>query len=195
MSKILKLNKRPILLLEVLIAFAIIALCILPLMHPHAAMLKSQKEFIRKIELDHAINLMTAHVIERLYTNEIPWSTIDGNLIHPLDFNLVQGLSPAFPFKAGYQFEITQTKPPKKENSPVTANLVQIRLFFAPKDNTDSLEQLLQNNDEQLLAYSFTQFIKRDLGPLTEEPVENEPNPDEGKKPDDKKKKKKPDAS
>ena len=76
-----EVKKRYVSLLEVLIAFALIVLCVLPLIYPHVAMFKSQKAFIRKVELDHVVNLLYAKILEKLYMNSIPWQELgDGKI-------------------------------------------------------------------------------------------------------------------
>lgn len=70
------LRKRHFLLLEVMIAFALIVMCILPLIYPHTFILTSQRKFIHKVDLDHQVNRIYADIVERLYRNGIPWNDI-----------------------------------------------------------------------------------------------------------------------
>ena len=83
----IRCTRRHSLLLEVLISFAIIALCILPLLYPHVYILKSQQEMIRTVELDHVVNLIYASTLEKLYLNQIPWDTIESKKEIPIDPN------------------------------------------------------------------------------------------------------------
>jgi hypothetical protein len=71
-----KVQRRHQSLLEVLIAFALIALCVLPLIYPHVAIYKAQNKFARKLELDHVVNLLYGKVLEKLYMNTIPWADL-----------------------------------------------------------------------------------------------------------------------
>jgi hypothetical protein len=101
------LQRRPVLLLEVLIAFALIALCALPLIYPHVFMLRSEKKYVAAVELDHYVNLLFVNTLQRLYQNEVPWSEIEGGKPVPIGEVAVQsvGYGENLPFEGTYQFE------------------------------------------------------------------------------------------
>lgn len=63
-------SKRPLTLLEVLIAMAIVMLCALPLLSPHAAMYKEQKKLIAKIKEDHQAQVQFVDFYEKLLRGE-----------------------------------------------------------------------------------------------------------------------------
>ncbi len=159
-----KFRKRPYLLLEVLIAFVLIAFCIIPLLYPHALILKSQKDFTRKIELDHTINILTAQILERLYTNEIHWNLIENEQFFAVDTAQLPIRSSPFPYKGGYQFKIIKSKPNKNENPPITANLLHVRILFVPQDQFTTLEEMSLNKNH--IQVEFDIFVKRDLSHL-----------------------------
>lgn len=78
------LRRRPILLLEVLICFALIALCALPLIYPHVFMLRSEKQYVNAIELDHFVNILFIDTLQKMYQNEISWAQIEGGKRIPI---------------------------------------------------------------------------------------------------------------
>ena len=72
----IRVYKRPFLLLEVLIAFFLVTLCALPLMQPQFAMLKTEHTFIRGITLDRIVNRLYADFLIKLYNQEISWTQV-----------------------------------------------------------------------------------------------------------------------
>lgn len=77
------------LLLEVLIAFALVALCILPIIAPQLAIVKEQKAFVRYMEIDHASHKLFVDVLEKLYTNRIDWGSIESKSPHIIPENML----------------------------------------------------------------------------------------------------------
>lgn len=96
-------TKRAFLLLEVLIAFALVTLCAIPLIYPHAAIYRTQKEFVNKIELDHEVNLIYVNLLEKLHRNEIPLEDIR----HETLFTLPQTIKG---YTGTYHFETIREK-------------------------------------------------------------------------------------
>jgi len=91
-------SRRNVTLLEVLIAFALIALCAAPLLAPHAQMIFSQQRFEKRVERDFMINNHFGELLVALYRNEIAWKEIE------------KGTS--FPIEGGsYKFEILKPEP------------------------------------------------------------------------------------
>lgn len=95
-QKMYRLNKRPMLLLEVIIALALVALCALPLIAPHLELVNQQRHLSRTVEVDRAVNLLYVQVLEQLQKNKIPWSSIVEHqplLIEPLveEMKLAEG--------------------------------------------------------------------------------------------------------
>jgi len=155
--------KRPILLLEVLIAFAIIVLCIFPLIYPHAAMAKSQREFVRKIELDHAVTLLFAQIYQDLYTNRIPWPDIENNKRFEIQSQDLQKYNDnkKLLFRGIYWFEIVKHKPNAKTPQETNAYLINLNFTFYPENEKKEKEIKKKN-----LTYSYTLFVLRDLRPV-----------------------------
>jgi len=125
-------QRRHIALLEVLICFALIALCILPLIYPHVAILKSEKDFVNTIELDHAVNLLYANVLQKLYLREISWADIENGKEIPIDENLLHasGVKKFLPFTGSYKFVEIKHKPPKQPEDSVY--LYSLVFTFSP---------------------------------------------------------------
>lgn len=157
-----KKNKHYVTLLEVLIAFSLVVFCLIPLLHPHVAMVKLQSEFLQKIKLDHAINVMTGQIVEKLYKNEIPWSVIEDERPMPIDPELWQGTGASTPpyFKGMYQFHVVKMKPKKNEEFKESAWLVKLKFFFLPGPNEHLFTEY--SDAKNRLQYSVDIFIKRD---------------------------------
>lgn len=162
----LLLHKRPIMLLETMIAFALVVLCVLPLIAPHVGMLKVQRQFIRKIELDHAVNLFYASVLEQLFLNTIDWNELTQSSF-PLSDQELQRLR----YEGSYNFiEVEPRFKPRDPHAPYALYLVTLTFNFLPLELKKSSEEIQQKN---LLKYRYEIFLVRDLRP------ENAP---EGKK-------------
>lgn len=145
--------KGHFLLLEVLISFVLVVMCILPMISTHVVILKSQYEFIKTVELDHAVNLMHGELVQRLYQNRIPWSDIQSQKQFSTD-ELLQSInySKDFPFKGNYYFKIEKSKPPAPASR--TLNLVELIFDFIPKG---------AKADEKPLEYKYKLYIVRTL--------------------------------
>lgn len=126
-----KLKKRPMFLLEAMIAFAIVVLCALPLLAPHFAMLRAQQTYRDQLNLDHAVNLFYGQLMQQLYLNQIPWEDLQ-NRPHEISQKMLQeaGINPeSFPYKGSYLFTPKRTKP--KKPGPLSAWLYNLDFTFA----------------------------------------------------------------
>ncbi len=143
-------EKRPIVLLEVLIAFALVVLCALPLIYPHMAIFKAEKKFIDTIELDHVVNLLYANRLEKLYLREIPWADIDGGKELTIDSQMIQesGWKRELPFNGHYKFLRKAYKPHKAPEEAVY--LFKLIFAFTSKDK-----------DSRPFAYEYEIVIER----------------------------------
>lgn len=84
-NRLCRLRKLHMILLEIMIALALITLCIFPLIGPRAVILKEQNKLIETIQLDHLVSLAYVDVLERLQKNEIPWNDIKEHTVLPID--------------------------------------------------------------------------------------------------------------
>lgn len=85
MSRV-RVSKRHFLLLEVLIALAIVLATIMPMLQPHLAMLMDEKGFIREVELDRVSNVLYCDLlVNRFYRSPvISWEEITSGREQPL---------------------------------------------------------------------------------------------------------------
>lgn len=131
------MKRRPFMLLEALLAFALVVLCVLPLIAPHVGMLKAERKFIQKVDLDHTVNLLYASILEQLYKNSIDWNV------------LTQGQPVPIPgYEGHYQFKVENYKPLDE-----TANyhLYLLNLTFT-----------FEQKNEKPLEYLYKVFVVRD---------------------------------
>ena len=128
MAKTLK--KRPMFLLEAMIAFAIVVLCALPLLAPHFAMLRAQQTYRDQLNLDHAVNLFYGQLMQQLYLNQIPWEDLQKKPHEVSQKMLMEaGITPAaFPYKGTYMFTSVRNKPSKP--GPLSAYLYDLEFTF-----------------------------------------------------------------
>ncbi len=145
---------RPVVLLEVLIAFALVALCALPLIYPHVFILKSERQFVASVELDHLVNLIYADRLQKLYLKEISWAEIEGGKEISLDEGLYKqlGYEGELPFIGTYRFEDVKHKP--RTPGEKTIYLFKLIFTFIPK-KTDV------KNGKDKLRYNYDIVIER----------------------------------
>jgi hypothetical protein len=148
-------------LLEVLIAFALVAMCVLPLIYPHVAMLKSQNAFIRKVELDHTVNLIYARVLEKLYANTIPWGEL-GQTVFPVDNALLNEIPYQKPFYFIGSYNFFEVPPRFKPKDPGDYSLYLYKLTFnfLPVEYAKASDEVKK---KQALKYQYDVFVVRDL--------------------------------
>jgi hypothetical protein len=149
-------------LLEVLIAFVLIVLCILPLVYPHVAMYQSQMRFIREIELDHVVNLLYAKVLEKLYMNSISWNSLEQQ-VFPIDTALLNEIQFDRPLHYIGSYNFFEAKPrfkPKKKGAPLSIYLYHLTFNFLPKEFEKSPEEIKK---KKTIKYQYDVFIVRDL--------------------------------
>ena len=148
-------QRRPILLLEVIIAFALVALCALPLIYPHVFILRSEKTFVSTVELDHFVNLLFVDRLQKLFQNEIPWEDIErGKPIH-IDDTLQKSLGneELLPFIGTYRF-IPKSKKASKEGDHA-AYIYFLEFTFEPKKSA------FVGNTQEKYTYTYEIAIER----------------------------------
>jgi hypothetical protein len=154
-----KISKRPILLLEVLIAFALVVLCVFPLLAPHVSILKAQYQFNHKIALDQAVNKLYAHLLEKVYRGDVHWESIVRKEFFPIDADLLKsiGIKADFPFRGSYRFSIARSK--GKEEQPMSANIISLEMVFEPKGAGS--KQTEKERKEKMVKYEYEFFAAR----------------------------------
>jgi hypothetical protein len=120
-------HKRPFLMLEVLIAFALIIFCIAPLTIPHFAILKEQKASINNMRINHAVSNIYVAILEKMHKMEVPLNDIENKTVFPVDF---QELKEIQGYSATYQFSIIKLNIRKTDG--FTTYLVNLQLNFVP---------------------------------------------------------------
>lgn len=133
-------HKRPMMLLEVVIALALVAMCILPLVMPYVAVIRQQQLAAQTMELDHLVNLLYVDLLEKLHENQIPWETIedgsqilvDGQTLSRLDAEKFKSL----PFKVTYQFRTLRSKKDKPDNWSWSLNEMELIIAFWRENNS-----------------------------------------------------------
>lgn len=171
-------RKRPILLLEVMIAIALIVMAAIPLIYPHIYLLRAQRHFMDKVDLDHAVNLHYIDILERLYKNEISWAAV----LNELEFSISEeelkksGYNKPLPFKGSYRFKVQNFKPKGEGGAPLTLYVLDLDYVFHPAKQSPT--------DENRLRYHYDLFVVRDLGdgnlPQGDPEEEETPEEDEG---------------
>lgn len=149
----LRSKRRPAILLEVLIAFTLIALCILPLIYPHVFILRSETKFGSTVQLDHYVNLLYADRLQKLYQNEIPWQDIENGNEIPIDSHLLEalGYKGDFPFTGYYKFFKEKQKPRKDAERNVY--LLQLQFVFTAKPGVFLEKDLKDKNPKTVYKY------------------------------------------
>jgi hypothetical protein len=107
------LKRRYFLLLEVLIAFTIVAIAMLPLIYPHFYIYQQERKFIHKINLDIAVNYFYGGIIEQLQRNQISWNMIEEKHLFVVDQAFWRSIGYAekdIPFNGEYQFNVIREK-------------------------------------------------------------------------------------
>lgn len=161
MKPVFRSSSRPIVLLEVLIAFALIALCILPLIYPHVFILRSERKFIATVELDHVVNLLYADRLQKLYQNEISWQEIEGGNPIAITPSMIEsaGYAGDLPFTGTYRFVKILQKP--KEPKDRSAYLFSLEFTFKAKPG-QFLEKKSSGNESNII-YKYQVPMERVL--------------------------------
>ena len=148
---------RPFLLLEIMIAFALIVVCALPLLAPQLWMVEKEKQAVREIEADRLANLVFVYLAEQLYSNEITWDQLISSTRQELD---IKGwLEPQL--RSLYytiQYEFRELKADIQDLGK-SKHLFQLSVYFIP---------LLKN--QKPLVFSYKLYVERDLKLGSEKP-------------------------
>lgn len=166
-------KKRSFLLLEVLIAFAIIAMCMLPLIAPHTFILREQKKFIEQVELDHLVNLVYADIIERLYRNEIGWGSLTSGTAFDVDEFLLERIQykEKLPYKGTYSFNEIIHKP--RDDSPRKIYLFELNMRFVPEKSSSFIPGMEKPG---AIDYVYNVMVIRDLSRSVSPSIQTAPS-------------------
>ena len=134
-------SRRYVALLEVLIAFVLVVLCILPLIYPHVAIYREERQFIDTVKLDHNVSLLYAHILQKLYQKTIPFGDLENKTKHIVDEKLWQeaGVEELPPFEGFYEFSIAK----KRLLKPIPkVFLVNVDFIFKRKGSHEEVKEL-----------------------------------------------------
>ena len=120
------MKKRPFLLLEVLIAFAIVAICILPLLAPHLWIIQGEKAFLAEIQADRVAGNLFGELIQKLHENEIPFELLLDNRRNEINAKL------NIPYKVSWSSQIERDKKGQTDNQHFY--LLRLSLLMEPLD-------------------------------------------------------------
>jgi hypothetical protein len=73
---LMRIRKKPYLLLELIIALTLVLLCALPLVHAPLSLVKGEIQAFARMEAIRLSDLAFAEVLAKLYRNEISWDLI-----------------------------------------------------------------------------------------------------------------------
>lgn len=117
-------------MLEVLIAFALIALCAIPLIYPHVSMVKVQKESINKMKVNHAAKLILVNVLEKMHKGTISLNDIQEEKIFEVTADELKEITG---YNATYQFITAVHK--ERDATGFTVHKADLLLNFISKTN------------------------------------------------------------
>ena len=128
--------KRHMLLLEVLIALVLVALCAFPLLAPHFMMINQEKLLLQEIEADRMANVIFVNLVEKMHNGSISWEEISGNGSGEVDGDLLEGVNAPkqWPYVMTYRFETPQVKP---SQSDPRYGLFPVWIEMKPKKGED----------------------------------------------------------
>lgn len=125
-------------------------LCILPLFYPLTYILKVQNQFVNKIQVDHAVNLEYAKIIEGLYTNQIGFEKLNPGIVYEVT------LGKEIPYKGSYVFGESIHKPSEEQDFMVY--LKTLDFVFNPLNPSKDEEE----QKKETLRYHYDICIIRD---------------------------------
>jgi hypothetical protein len=134
------MNRKPMFLLEILIAMSLVSLCIAPLMKGPIQRHKAEMEHLRRIESSRIAAWTFTEIVEKLLKNEIRWDALpkfgDADMKFPLKPMKLK-LPPLPKQTLTRQVEI-HTKKEKKEKDGRIHRLLSIRLSIGGRQFTYS---------------------------------------------------------
>ncbi|MBA3958522.1 MAG: hypothetical protein H0X51_09065 [Parachlamydiaceae bacterium] len=156
------IHKRPVLLLEVLIAMALVALCMIPLIVPHFTLFQAHQKFSTTMQVNRTVNQLYVEVLDRLHKNEIPWSSIQERQSLPIDPLLEKLTITSFPYTGNYQFEEVK----HKSNKSTGWSVYQLKVIFHLSPRNPG------KNEEAIQDFVYALPLLRHQAPIEE--VEDE---------------------
>lgn len=135
-------KRRHFSLMEVMIAFALILFCLIPLIYPNLAIYQSQQEFIAKIKVDHAASLLMGELTEKLHRREIPFDQLIQASPTPIEISpeslRLAGIDSKFPYTVSLTAQKIKLKGENKGNF-IAGRIHFTYLFKEKKKETNTL--------------------------------------------------------
>lgn len=154
-------RRSAFLMLEVMIAFLLMALCLVPLLEPHYTMLQSDLTILEESKIERIVQKLYADFLIKIYNGDVLWSDVDhkDTGAHPREIS--QEALEGLPYKVHYVLRVAlhqggrgeYSKPSK--NTPRNERLnhyLEITYTFIP--NSPSRETR---------EFSFNLFAQKEL--------------------------------
>lgn len=145
------LRKNNSLLIEILIAFTLVILCIFPLLNPHLKMITYEQKKLEVTKLDRTLELLTSTIIKNLYENLYDWE----QMVSGYQFPFYEHELKTSHYSGYWEVEKTETKKGKGQGH--TYNLLTLRLTLFPKHNVGN--KILNKSHQQTLKV----FVERTI--------------------------------
>lgn len=161
-----KVSKRPILLLEILIAIALITLGILPMLAPFVRIYQIERNQVQEIQAAHALANLHVAFIEQLHKQEIAWDDLTGANIVEISNDFLNRLN----YKAFRWITINKKKPVK---APVFF-LLNIDYLLMPSNIEANPSELFQSESLQAGILKTHYLLFASIQKQQSKPPENE---------------------
>lgn len=146
-KKVFQIQKRPFILMEVLIAMMLIIIALSPLLAPHIQLAQTQNRLVQEIEYHHFANLLFSDVYEKLHANKISLDLIKSGEIVEVDPKSVPGWSKeVYGYRPQYSFAVKR----QKGDHQASAYLITLYVLLVP-----------QNTTAQKISYEYGIFLYR----------------------------------
>lgn len=153
LKSIVKKKRLKLSLIEVLIAFLLISLSLIPIVYPYSRALLEEKKFSLNLKAEHDANLLFGRLIQDLHENKVPLGQIEGNIKEiaiPMDKMQEAFIKPPYP-KAFLSFD-SKYKP--KSNSLGCILYFVKASYSVVYDDIVFFSKLAEK--EKIFSYSFT---------------------------------------
>lgn len=121
-------RKRPFQLLEVLVAMALLLVCVVPILQSQVALYQNERAAIADHQVEEIAKFAASDLLLRLFRREIPWEEVTSGESYPLatffDGETFAPELPQIPYEGSYAFSI--------ENDKERATYLACTMTFTP---------------------------------------------------------------
>lgn len=114
----MKITKRPIILLEILIALFLVVIALFPLLYPHIGILKEEGRLAAELELYPRLTQIHSELLIDLHNRKYPLEALNGGVKLPIDQNQL-----GLPFTGHIDLKLDKRR---KEGAPSSKYLLNI---------------------------------------------------------------------